>query len=109
MEFIEFLSLFPTKCRLESSDTFVLMGTVAVQQWLSRDPTLHHAAAVRGQSVEGIAHVRHILGAPQPLCHSTSARPESGRQVGAIHILSPQTGFSSNHKLLLCLSSCFKV
>lgn len=32
--------------------------------------------------------------------------PESGCQVGGVHVLPPQAGFSTNHKLLLCLSSC---
>lgn len=35
--------------------------------------------------------------------------PESGCEVGGVHILPPQTGFSTNHKLLLFLSSCLKM
>lgn len=41
---------------------------------------LHHTAAVRRQSVVGIVDVCHILGAPQPLCHSTSTRPITKRK-----------------------------
>ena len=35
--------------------------------------------------------------------------PESGCEVGGVHILPPQTGFSTNHKLLLFISSCLKM
>ena len=34
-----------------------------------------------------------------------SILPEAGRDVGGIHILSPETSLSSNHKLLLLVSA----
>ncbi len=42
-------------------------------------------------------------------CHMSHTVPESGCQVGGVHILSPQTGFSAKHKLLLCFSSCLQM
>lgn len=42
----------------------------------------HHTTAVDRQSGEGIINVCHILGTPQPLCHSTGARPGSTQQEG---------------------------
>lgn len=41
--------------------------------------SLHHTTAVDRQSGEGIIDVCHILSTPQPLCHSTGARPSSKR------------------------------
>lgn len=40
----------------------------------------HHTTAVGRQSVEGIVDVHHILGTPQPLCHSTGTRPGSDQR-----------------------------
>lgn len=95
---------------------------------------LHHATAMPRESVVGVVDVPHILGTPQPLGHSAGTwpsqvkikkhlclsdlnelndgdisliLPEPWRDVGGIHILPPEAGLPTNHKLLLSVSACF--
>lgn len=48
-----------------------------MQIW--REHSLQQATAVGQQSVVGVAQVRHVLGAPEPLGHGAGARP-AGRE-----------------------------